>query len=93
MPIRSNTRNRPIVLLEDIIDTGLTMHYVTRRLKEEGATDVRLATMLIKPASLQCDLQPDYVGMEIENNFIVGFGLDYDGLGRSTRDIYQIRDN
>ena len=93
LPIRSNTRNRPIVLLEDIIDTGLTMHYVTRRLKEEGATDVRLATMLIKPASLQCDLHPDYVGMEIENDFIVGFGLDYDGLGRSTRDIYQIRNN
>lgn len=93
LPIRSNTRNRPIVLLEDIIDTGLTMHYVTRRLKEEGATDVRLATMLIKPVSLQCDLHPDYVGMEIENDFIVGFGLDYDGLGRSTRDIYQIRNN
>ena len=49
--------------------------------------------MLIKPASLQCDLHPDYVGMEIENDFIVGFGLDYDGLGRSTRDIYQIRNN
>ena len=55
--------------------------------------NVRLATMLIKPASLQCDLHPDYVGMEIENDFIVGFGLDYDGLGRSTRDIYQIRNN
>ena len=93
LPIRSNTRNRPIVLLEDIVDTGLTMYYVTRLLKEEGATDVRLATMLIKPASLQCDLRPDYVGMEIDDDFIVGFGLDYDGLGRSARDIYKIRED
>ena len=92
LPIRSDTRDRPIVLLEDIIDTGLTMHYVTNRLREAGVTDVRLATMLIKPGSLQCDLQPDYVGMEIDNDFIVGFGLDYDGLGRTTRDIYKIKE-
>ncbi len=90
LPIRNNKRNRPIILLEDIIDTGQTMHYVTNRLREEGANDVRLATMLIKPGSLQCNLKPDYVGMEIDDDFIVGFGLDYDGLGRSARDIYKI---
>ena len=90
LPIRSDVRNRPIILLEDIIDTGLTMKHVTNRLREEGANDVRLATMLIKPGSLQCDLKPDYVGMEIENDFIVGFGLDFDGLGRTSRNIYKI---
>ena len=79
-----------IVLLEDIIDTGLTMQYVTQRLRQEGVRDVRLATMLLKPGSLQCDLRPDYVGMEIDNDFIVGFGLDYDGRGRMARDIYKI---
>ena len=90
LPIRSEVKDRPIVLLEDIIDTGLTMKYVTNRLREEGAKDVRLATMLLKPDSLKCDLKPDYVGMEIENDFIVGFGLDFDGLGRTSRNIYKI---
>ena len=90
LPIRSDIKDRPIVLLEDIIDTGLTMQYVTNRLREEGAKDVRLATMLLKPESLKCDLKPDYVGMEIDNDFIVGFGLDYDGLGRTSRNIYKI---
>ena len=93
LPIRSDVKDRPIVLLEDIIDTGLTMQYVTNRLREEGAKDVRLASMLLKPESLKCDLKPDYVGMEIENDFIVGFGLDYDGLGRTSRNIYKIKEN
>ena len=92
LPIRSDVKNRPIVLLEDIIDTGLTMQHVTNRLREEGAKDVRLATMLLKPDSLKCDLKPDYVGMEIDNDFIVGFGLDYDGLGRTSRNIYKIKE-
>ena len=69
------------------------MQYVTNRLREEGAKDVRLASMLLKPESLKCDLKPDYVGMEIENDFIVGFGLDYDGLGRTSRNIYKIKEN
>ena len=90
LPIRSDVKDRPIVLLEDIIDTGLTMQHVTQRLREEGAQDVRLATMLLKPGSLKCDLKPDYVGMKIDNDFIVGFGLDYDGLGRTSRNIYKI---
>jgi hypoxanthine phosphoribosyltransferase len=89
LPIRSNVRDRPIVLLEDVIDTGLTMQYVTNRLRGEGANDVRLATMLLKPGSLKCDLRPDYVGMEIDDDFIVGFGLDYNGLGRNSRNIYK----
>ena len=90
LPVRSEMKGRPVVLLEDIIDTGLTMQYVKKRLHEQGATDVRLATMLFKPDSLRCDLQPDYVGLEIENAFIVGFGLDYNGLGRTSRNIYKI---
>jgi hypoxanthine phosphoribosyltransferase len=90
LPIREDVRDRPIILLEDIIDSGLTMQYVTKRLKESGANDVRVATMLLKPNSLICDLKPDYVGLEIDDDFVVGFGLDYDGLGRTTRDIYKI---
>jgi hypoxanthine phosphoribosyltransferase len=90
LPIRVENRNRPVILLEDIIDTGLTMQYVIHRLREEGVNDVRLAALFLKPDSLRCDIKPDYVGLEIGNDFIVGFGLDYDGYGRSLRSIYKI---
>ena len=90
LPVRCDIKNRTVVLLEDVIDTGLTMQYVMKRLRENGATDVRLAAMLFKPKSLLCDIKPDYVGLEIENDFIVGFGLDYNGLGRTSRNIYKI---
>jgi len=90
LPIPQKNKDRPYILLEDIVDSGLTMQYVMNRLREDGIKDVRLATMLFKPQALQCNLKPDYVGMEIENDFIVGFGLDYDGLGRTTRNIYKI---
>ncbi|MDR1601568.1 MAG: hypoxanthine phosphoribosyltransferase [Tannerella sp.] len=91
LPVREDAlRGRSVILLEDVIDTGLTMHYVMRRLWEAGVSNVRLAAMLFKPDALRCDLKPDYVGLEIGNDFIVGFGLDYDGLGRTSRDIYRI---
>lgn len=90
LPVHIENKERPVVLLEDIIDTGLTMQYVVRRLREAGAAEVRLATMFIKPGALKCDIRPDYVGMEIDDDFIVGFGLDYDGYGRSLRSIYKI---
>ena len=77
-------------LLEDIIDTGFTMSYVMEKLRSEGAADVRLATMLFKPESLKCELTPDYVGLQIPADFIVGHGLDYDELGRSYKDIYKV---
>lgn len=90
LPLRCDRHDRLIILLEDVIDTGLTMQYVMKRLREDGFQDVRLATMLFKPKALKCDIQPDYIGLEIENDFIVGFGLDYNGLGRTTRNIYKI---
>jgi len=93
LPIRGDIQNRPVILLEDIVDTGLTMKYVIQKLYDSGAKKVQLATLLLKPGALKCDLKPDYVGLEIDNDFIVGFGLDYDGLGRSCRDIYKILNN
>ncbi|MDR1938802.1 MAG: hypoxanthine phosphoribosyltransferase [Tannerellaceae bacterium] len=90
MPIKPPIKGRSLILLEDIIDTGFTMHYVMDKLKKEGAQDVKLATMLFKPDALQYDVKPDYVGLEIPNEFIVGYGLDYDELGRAYRDIYKI---
>jgi hypoxanthine phosphoribosyltransferase len=90
LPIRSDVTNRPVILLEDVVDTGLTMHYVMKRLREEGVADVRLAAMLIKPKALKIEIKPDYVGLEVDNDYIVGFGLDYYGLGRNARSIYRI---
>ena len=81
MPVQADIRGRMVILLEDIIDTGFTMNYVMEKLRSEGAADVRLATMLFKPESLKCELTPDYVGLQIPADFIVGHGLDYDELG------------
>lgn len=93
MPVRVDVNNRMVILLEDIIDTGTTMQYVIGRLKEAGASDVRLATLLFKPTALQCNLTPDYVGLEIPSDFIVGYGLDYDERGRAYKDIYKLAEN
>ncbi|MDR1455583.1 MAG: hypoxanthine phosphoribosyltransferase [Tannerella sp.] len=93
MPVRGDINDRLIILLEDIVDTGLTMQYVMRKLQKSGAGRVWLATMLFKPGSLKCDLKPDYIGMEIADDFVVGFGLDYDGLGRASRNIYKLQNN
>lgn len=90
LPIQSEIKGRTIILLEDIIDTGLTMQYVMAKLKEEGAADVRLATLLFKPDSLKCNLIPDYVGLQIPPDFVIGFGMDYDDLGRAYKDIYKL---
>ncbi|MDR0429737.1 MAG: hypoxanthine phosphoribosyltransferase [Tannerellaceae bacterium] len=90
MPVKSEVKGRSVILLEDIIDTGFTMKNIIAKLKEDGAADVKLAVMLFKPDTLRYDVKPDYVGLEIANDFIVGYGLDYNELGRSYRDIYKI---
>jgi hypoxanthine phosphoribosyltransferase len=90
LPLQIYRKDRTVILLEDIVDSGLTMQYVTNKLYEAGIKDVRLASMLFKPNALKCDIKLDYVGMEIDDEFVVGFGLDYDGLGRTLRDIYKI---
>lgn len=89
-PVRADIQGRTVILLEDIIDTGLTVQFVMNRLKQEGAADVKLATMLFKPASLLCQVKPDYVGLEIPSDFIVGHGLDFEEQGRAYKDIYKI---
>ncbi|MEN8249676.1 MAG: hypoxanthine phosphoribosyltransferase [Bacteroidota bacterium] len=89
--INENVFKKDIIILEDIIDTGLTMASVTEEFKERGASSVEIATMLLKPNSLQVELDIKYVGFEISDEFVVGYGLDYDGLGRNTRDIYQLK--
>ena len=81
---------RVLVVLEDIIDTGNTIIEVMKLLKEHRPKDVKIATMLLKPEKFNNKFPIDYVGMEIGNDFIVGFGLDYDQKGRNLKDIYKI---
>lgn len=81
-------KNRTVIAVEDIVDTGKTIVDLCELMKEAGAKDVRICTMLYKPEVYKKDVKLDYVGMAIKNKFIVGFGLDYDQLGRNYKDIY-----
>ncbi len=83
-------KDRIVVIVEDIIDTGITMAYTRQKLKDMEAADVKIATLLFKPDAFKKDYQIDYIGMEIPNDFIIGYGLDYDGFGRNYPDIYQV---
>ncbi len=81
---------RTIIIIEDIIDSGITMENVLNQLESMGAADVRIATLLFKPEAFRKSYKIDYVGLEIPNDFIVGYGLDYDSQGRNLKDIYKI---
>ncbi len=81
---------RTVVILEDIVDSGHTMKWVKAQLIQKGAKEVKIATLLFKPDALKVDLTPDYVGILIPNDFIVGFGLDYNRRGRNFKDIYTL---
>jgi hypoxanthine phosphoribosyltransferase len=81
---------RTLVVLEDIIDTGITMVEVMDILKAHNPKAVKIATMLLKPEKFGDKMPIDYVGMEIGNEFIVGFGLDYNRKGRNLKDIYKV---
>ena len=81
---------RNIVIIEDIIDSGLTMERILAQLNMVGAGDIKIATLLYKPNAFKGNYPIDYIGLEIGNEFIVGYGLDYDKHGRNFKDIYKI---
>ncbi|MEA4936940.1 MAG: hypoxanthine phosphoribosyltransferase [Paludibacter sp.] len=81
---------RNVVVVEDIVDTGITMEKIISSLQAKGAKSIKVATFLQKPEALQRDIQVDYVAMKIPNQFIVGYGLDYDGYGRNLKEIYTV---
>lgn len=83
-------RGSHVVIVEDIVDTGLTMDSMLKELAKLEPASVRIATFFFKPDSFQKDFKIDYIGRSIPNDFIVGYGLDYDDLGRFYRDIYVV---
>lgn len=88
--INEDIENKTVVILEDIIDTGNTLESILKQLKGYDPAEIKVATLLFKPEAYKKDLKIDYVGIEIPNEFILGYGLDYDGYGRNLRDIYTI---
>ncbi len=85
-----DVRGRELIVVEDIVDTGLTMSRLLETLKAHEPASVDICTLLLKPGKLQTDLKIRYRAMEIPDDFVVGYGLDYDGRGRNLRDIYSI---
>ena len=89
--LNENLEGRDIIVVEDIVDTGLTVQKVMDIFNSKKCSTVKVASLLFKPSAYKGTHTIDYVAIEIPNKFIVGFGLDYNGLGRNLKDIYQIK--
>ena len=85
-------KDRHIVVVEDIVDTGKTLHEFLPQLVDHAPASIKIATLLHKPEALQYPLSLDYIGFKVPNKFLLGYGLDYDGLGRNLKEIYQLTD-
>jgi len=91
MPLGCDVHGRDVIVIEDIVDSGLTMDNLRHRMVNAGAKSVSLCTLLFKPDAFQGIFELRYVGIEIPDRFVVGYGLDYDGLGRNLPAIYQLK--
>jgi len=88
--INEDLKGRNIIVVEDIVDTGITIEHMMEELKKFEPADVKIATLLLKPDKYDKGYNIDYVAIEIPNDFIIGYGLDYDGFARNLPDIYKI---
>lgn len=84
-------KDRHIILIEDIVDTGNTLQLLHEMMESKPVASVKTATLLFKPEAYKKDLKIDYIGLSIPNKFVVGYGLDYDGIGRNISSIYQLK--
>jgi hypoxanthine phosphoribosyltransferase len=93
VPLQQVVDNRDVIIVEDIVDSGLTIHQLKAYMRAQGATSVKVATMLFKPNKLEYeDARPDYVGREISDEFVIGYGLDFDGFLRNLGSIYKVQE-
>lgn len=90
--INEDLQGRTVVIVEDIVDTGKTMKRMLETLGTRNPESLHICTLLVKPDKIEEDLKVEYVAMEIPNDFIVGYGLDYDQQGRNLRDIYVVEE-
>ncbi|WP_200974575.1 hypoxanthine phosphoribosyltransferase [Echinicola sp. 20G] len=82
---------RHVIIIEDIVDTGLSMSHLLKLVSSKSPKSIAIVSLLLKPEALQQPIEVDYVGFEIPNKFVVGYGLDYDGEGRNLKEIYQLK--
>ena len=90
--LNESVAGRSVVVIEDIVDTGRTMLMMRNRLTQLGAKEVRIACLLLKPEALEVDVTVEYVAFQIPRDFVVGYGLDYNGRGRNYPEIYKVVD-
>ena len=83
LDLRESIKNRHVVVVEDIVDTGLTLEYLTANLRSRGAASLEICCLLDKPCNRKVDIHPKYVGFEVGNEFVIGYGLDYNELYRN----------
>jgi hypoxanthine phosphoribosyltransferase len=88
--LKEKIADRHIIILEDIVDTGQTVYALLQNLTGKEPASIEIASLLLKPDCVQQPLQVKYIGKSIPNDFVVGYGLDYNGLGRNLRDIYVV---
>ena len=88
--ISMSLKNRDVIVVEDIVDTGKTLKYILEKIKAHNPASINVCSLLFKPNAVQEEIEElTYVGFEIPNDFVVGYGLDYNGLGRNFKDIYK----
>lgn len=90
--LNQDLTGRTVIVIEDIVDTGNTVAELKELFKKQNVKHFKIATLFFKPEAYKKDLKLDYIGIRIPNKFIVGFGLDYDGLGRNLPEVYQLKE-
>ena len=88
--LQEEISGRDVIVIEDIIDTGITMQKIISQLESKNPASIRIATLLLKPDSVKVPINPDFVCFSIPDKFVVGYGLDLNGIGRNLPDIYQL---
>ncbi len=88
--LSQSIQNRKVIIIEDIIDSGLTIDFLQKELQLQNPASIAICSLLVKPKALKVPLDVSYLGFEVENHFLVGYGLDYDGLGRNLPHLYQV---
>jgi len=83
-------KDKPVVIIEDIVDTGDTLEHTINEVAVRNVSEIKVVTLLLKPAAYRKEIKLDYIGFKIPNDFVVGYGLDYDGFGRNLPSVYKI---
>lgn len=90
--LNEDIKGKTIIIMEDIVDTGITLEHIIKQLKGYEPGEIKICTLFFKPEAYEKNIELDYVGFEVPNFFIVGYGLDYNGYGRNYKHLYKIKE-